>query len=120
LFNPHQFAAHGRLCRCAPFAVRPHAWYPLAVEGRTGFAIGPCLYICQFGWSVGHPTYVEDFSSCEPRFRASSRLVRLEAVSIAQYQGRIQHSVHRSSRGGHDARPDFLSRIPYRASSFPA
>ena len=110
LFNPHQFSAHGRLCRCVAFAARPHAWYPLCVEGLSGFAIGRSLYICRVEWSVGHPTYVEDLSSCEPPFRASvelgellkcwSRLVRLEAVSIAQYQGRIQHSFDRSSRGG--------------------
>ena len=31
------------------------------------------------------------------------RLPRLEAVSIAQYQGRIQHSVDKSSRGVHHA-----------------
>src|ERR1019366_8762761 len=35
LLNPYQLPAQGRLCHCAPFAVRPHAWYPLALEGRN-------------------------------------------------------------------------------------
>jgi hypothetical protein len=75
----------------------------------------------QGGRSVGHPTYIEDFCSCagpssgprlkrRNRVRVGSGLVRFEAVSIAQYHGRIQHSVSRSSRGGNHARPEFLSR----------
>jgi hypothetical protein len=58
----------------------------------------------QFGWSVGYPTYVKGFCSCAspdsgPRVKQHNRLsiascfVRREAVSIAQYQGRIHRSV---------------------------
>jgi hypothetical protein len=35
LFNPHQFPAHDRLCRCAPSPSGPMAWYALAVKGRN-------------------------------------------------------------------------------------
>jgi len=33
LLNPHQLPAHGLSLR--PNAVRPHAWHPLAVRGRS-------------------------------------------------------------------------------------
>ena len=66
--------------------------------------------MCQFGWSVVHPTYIEDCCSLSrpilgPRLKWRNRLsvgsgaVRLAAVSIAQYQGRFQRSVDKSSRG---------------------
>ena len=35
LFNPHQFPAHSAFVAARPIAVRPHAWYPLAVKGRS-------------------------------------------------------------------------------------
>jgi len=60
----------------------------------------------QFGRSVGHPTYMGDSCLCERpisgfrlkeriRLSVGSGFVRLEAVCIAQYQGRIQRSVGR-------------------------
>src|ERR1019366_6720738 len=60
---------------------------------RTSYIHGKVLFVrtADFGGLVG---------SERNRFSCWSRLVRLEAVSIAQYQGRIQHSVDRSSRGG--------------------
>jgi hypothetical protein len=73
----------------------------------------------QVGLSVGHPTYIEDFCSCagpisgphlkRNRVRVGSGLVRLEAVSIAQYQGRIQASFDRSYRGVHHGPSRILS-----------
>jgi hypothetical protein len=60
---------------------------------RTSYIHGKVLFVrtADFGGLVG---------SERNRFSCWSRWVRLEAVSIAQYQGRIQHSVDRSSRGG--------------------
>src|ERR1035437_97752 len=60
---------------------------------RTSYIHGKVLFVrtADFGGLVG---------SERNRFKWWSRFVRLEAVSIAQYQGRIQHSVARSSRGG--------------------
>jgi len=67
----------------------------------------------QAGWSVGHPTYIKDFVLRTSDFRVSREMTELlkcwislrqsEAVSIAQYQGRFQHSVDWSSRGVHHA-----------------
>jgi hypothetical protein len=72
-------------------------------------AQGDEFYMRQVGWSVGHPTYVEEFFYVRPisgprlkwrnRFSVTSGFVRLEAVSIAQYQDRIQRSVDTCSRG---------------------
>jgi hypothetical protein len=63
----------------------------------------------QVEWSVGHPTYIKDFVLARVRFRGLAENAELlkcwislrqsEAVSIAQSQGRFQHSVDWSSRG---------------------
>jgi hypothetical protein len=61
--------------------------------------------------SDGKPVLVVQLFQDTNRFSCSSRLVRLEAVSIAQYQSRVQVLIS-LREGVHDARPDFMSRTP--------
>jgi len=83
----------------------------------------------QSGRSVGHPTYMEDSCLCKrsisgPRLKERIRLsvgsgfVRLEAVCIAQYQGRIQRSVGRRE-GFTPSENPALFRRPWQPSSSP-
>jgi len=93
LLNPHQLPSHGCLCRCAPTPSdrMPSTSLP-SVDEAFSFRIGvlpdcsrkpsPSLgvaemrrgrgtgavYVRQFGRSVGHPTYIEDFCLSARRF----------------------------------------------------
>jgi hypothetical protein len=85
LFNPHQFAAQGRLCRCAPFAVRLHAWYPLAVEGRNVVCHRRSLHLPI--WMVRRASYilgrflVRTNAEFGPRLKQGNRLACWSHVS---------------------------------------
>ena len=57
LINPYQISVHGFLCRYAP--QRGASLLP-ACRQRDG------VYMRQFEWSVGHPTYTEDFWFAHP------------------------------------------------------
>jgi hypothetical protein len=62
LLNPHQLPAHGRLCRCA--AATANCRMAAETAGRSGRSLyeeRPNFTRANFGWSVGHPTYMEDF-----------------------------------------------------------
>jgi hypothetical protein len=114
LVNPHQFAAHGLLCRCAPSPSDPRAWYPLAGKGRNVLVrhnvsfrsdiLPDCsrslwaqrkmreretgeVYICQFGWSVGHPTYLEDFLFVRTPSSASFEVRGIARLLVSRFVG---------------------------------
>jgi hypothetical protein len=121
--NPYQLPAHGLLmslrpqgCLTAylllaccqgtqhsPFTVGPVAAQNRPQSRRNGKRVKGQeeFYIRRFGWSVGHPTKMENYFWWArsifrgPRLKWRNRLsvasgfVRLEAISIAQYQGRI-------------------------------
>jgi hypothetical protein len=81
--NPYQLTSHGRLCRCTPtstclFSRDEAFWFAIngspsqlhtaqiAAETIPGLGVAKDaqkrrFYIRKFGWSVGHPTYTEDF-----------------------------------------------------------
>jgi hypothetical protein len=87
LFNPHQLPAHGRLCRRAPtlsncmrgthvpsryetFSFRSgvlpdcrKSRHPIRAWQKMRKGTGG-VYMHHCGWSVGHPTYMEEFCSC--------------------------------------------------------
>jgi hypothetical protein len=86
----------------------------------------------QVGWSVGQTTHRLKIFVIAARmvsvirskrrncFAVGSGLVHLEAVSIAQYQGRILRSLYKSSQGFHHALRGYLFLCSLTGEFIPA